>query len=89
MLRVYHSNRLDVLEALMEFIVERERLDDPFEPEMVLVQSTGMEHRFSAARELYLGDVCSRVTGHPRAERLQQAGHELEADGAAAGDAPA
>ena len=30
MLRVYHSNRLDVLEALMEFIVERERLDDPF-----------------------------------------------------------
>lgn len=42
MLRVYHSNRLDVLEALMEFIVERERLDDPFEPEMILVQSTGM-----------------------------------------------
>lgn len=34
MLRVYHSNRLDVLEALMEFIVERERLDDPFEPEI-------------------------------------------------------
>lgn len=29
MLRVYHSNRLDVLEELMEFIVERERLDDP------------------------------------------------------------
>ncbi|EOO9422268.1 exodeoxyribonuclease V subunit gamma [Escherichia coli] len=42
MLRVYHSNRLAVLEALMEFIVERERLDDPFEPEMILVQSTGM-----------------------------------------------
>jgi exodeoxyribonuclease V gamma subunit len=42
MLRVYHSNRLDVLEALMEFIVEQDRLDDPFEPEMVLVQSTGM-----------------------------------------------
>lgn len=42
MLRVYHSNRLDVLEALMEVIVERERLDDPFEPEMILVQSTGM-----------------------------------------------
>ncbi|EOC6992373.1 exodeoxyribonuclease V subunit gamma [Escherichia coli] len=42
MLRVYHSNRLDVLEALMEFIVERERLDDPFESEMILVQSTGM-----------------------------------------------
>ena len=42
MLRVYHSNRLDVLEALMEFIVEQQRLDDPFESEMVLVQSTGM-----------------------------------------------
>ncbi len=42
MLRVYHSNRLDVLEALMEFIVEQQRLDDPFEPEMLLVQSTGM-----------------------------------------------
>ena len=42
MLRVYHSNSLDVLEALMEYIVEQERLDDPFEPEMVLVQSTGM-----------------------------------------------
>ncbi|XPE48402.1 exodeoxyribonuclease V subunit gamma [Shigella flexneri] len=26
----------------MEFIVERERLDDPFEREMILVQSTGM-----------------------------------------------
>ncbi|WP_437888466.1 exodeoxyribonuclease V subunit gamma [Phytobacter sp. V91] len=42
MLRVYHSNHLDVLEALMEYIVENNRLDDPFEPEMVLVQSTGM-----------------------------------------------
>lgn len=42
MLRVYHSNRLDVLEELMEYIVERDRLDDPFEPEMILVQSTGM-----------------------------------------------
>lgn len=29
MLRVYHSNRLDVLEALMEYIVERDRLIDP------------------------------------------------------------
>ena len=42
MLRVYHSNRLDVLEAIMEFIVERQPLADPFEPEVVLVQSTGM-----------------------------------------------
>lgn len=38
-------HRLDVLEALMEFIVERERLDDPFEPEMILVQSTGQRQQ--------------------------------------------
>lgn len=42
MLRVYHSNRLDVLEAIMEFIVEGQPLPDPFQPEVVLVQSTGM-----------------------------------------------
>ena len=57
MLRVYHSNRLDVLEALMEFIVERERLDDPFEPEMVLVQSTGMAQwlQMSLSRKFGIG----------------------------------
>lgn len=42
MLRVYHSNRLDVLEEIVEFIIERQRLDDPFAPEVILVQSTGM-----------------------------------------------
>lgn len=42
MLRVYHSNRLDVLEEIMEFIIERQHLDNPFESEVVLVQSTGM-----------------------------------------------
>lgn len=42
MLRVYHSNRLDVLETLMEYIVEGQPLPDPFQPEVVLVQSTGM-----------------------------------------------
>ena len=42
MLRVYHSNRLDVLEEIMEFIVERQPLADALEPEVVLVQSTGM-----------------------------------------------
>jgi exodeoxyribonuclease V gamma subunit len=87
MLRVYHSNRLDVLEALMEFIVERQRLDDPFMPEMVLVQSTGMAQwlqmtlakRFGIAAnidfplpgELYLGHVCPRIVGYPRRKRLQ------------------
>lgn len=43
MLRVYHSNRLDVLEALMEFIVERERLDDPLS-----LNGAGAEHRYGA-----------------------------------------
>lgn len=42
MLRVYHSNRLDVLEELMALIVDRQPLDDPFESEVILVQSTGM-----------------------------------------------
>lgn len=37
MLGVYHPNWLDVLEALMELIVERQRLDDPSQAEMVLV----------------------------------------------------
>jgi exodeoxyribonuclease V gamma subunit len=42
MLRVYHSNRLDVLEEIMEFIIERQPLADVLESEVVLVQSTGM-----------------------------------------------
>lgn len=42
MLRVYHSNRLDVLEEIMAFIIEQQPLPDPFAEEVVLVQSTGM-----------------------------------------------
>ena len=84
MLRVYHSNRLDVLEALMEFIVERERLDDPFEPEMVLVQSTGMAQWLQMSLSQKFGNVCSRFAGYPGTERVQQAEYELETDGAAA-----
>ncbi|BDH44751.1 RecBCD enzyme subunit RecC [Salmonella enterica subsp. enterica serovar Choleraesuis] len=42
MLRVYHSNRLDVLEEVMAYLVSSQPLDDPFEPEVILVQSTGM-----------------------------------------------
>lgn len=100
MLRVYHSNRLDVLEALMEFIVEREQLDDPFEPEMILVQSTGMAQwlqmtlsqkfgiaaniAFPLPHEFYLGDVCPRVAGYPQRKRFQQTKHELETDDLAA-----
>ena len=85
MLRVYHSNRLDVLEALMEFIVERERLDDPFEPEMILVQSTGMaqwlqmtlSQKFGMANidfplpvELLSGICSSGCYRNPQRERL-------------------
>ncbi|VDY38626.1 exonuclease V subunit [Salmonella enterica subsp. enterica serovar Daytona] len=100
MLRVYHSNRLDVLEALMEFIVERERLDDPFEPEMILVQSTGMaqwlqmtlSQKFGIAANIAFplpasfiwGDVCPRVAGYPQRKRFQQTKHELETDDLAA-----
>ena len=82
MLRVYHSNRLDVLEALMEFIVERQRLDDPFQAEMVLVQSTGMAQwlQMTLAGELYLGHVRARPERYSWRKRLQQAEHELEAD---------
>lgn len=96
MLRVYHSNRLDVLEALMEFIVERQRLDDPFQAEMVLVQSTGMAQwlqmtlaaRFGIAANIefplpasFIWDMFVRVLKDiPRRKRLQQAEHELEAD---------
>ena len=78
MLRVYHSNRLDVLEALMEFIVERERLDDPFEPEMILVQSTGMAQRRRAvagARRLL------RETRHQSSGRRTRYHHQPSGEG--------
>ncbi len=80
----------------MEFIVERQRLDDPFQAEMVLVQSTGMAQwlqmtlaaRFGIAAniefpllsELYLGYVRARPERYSWRKRLQQAEHELEAD---------
>ena len=96
MLRVYHSNRLDVLEALMEYIVERERLDDPFEPEMILVQSTGMAQwlqmtlaqKFGIAANIdfplpasFIWDMFVRVLPEIR---VQQTEYELEADDVAA-----
>ncbi len=91
MLRVYHSNRLDVLEALMEFIVER--LWMTFSGR----NGAGAEYRHGAVaagtaarfgitanissrcRELYL-DMFVRVLKDIRAKALQQAEHELEAD---------
>lgn len=42
MLRVYHSNALDVLKDLLVELIRREPLTDPFAQEQILVQSPGM-----------------------------------------------
>lgn len=42
MLRIYHSNRLDVLEEIIAFIIGQQPLADAFAPEVILVQSNGM-----------------------------------------------
>lgn len=42
MFRVYHSNQLDLLSALTCALIEQEPLADPFQAEVVLVQSPGM-----------------------------------------------
>lgn len=39
MFTVYHSNQLDLLKALTTALIEREPLDNPFQQEVVLVQS--------------------------------------------------
>ncbi|AHK18208.1 exonuclease V subunit gamma [Yersinia similis] len=42
MFTVYHSNQLDLLKALTTALIEREPLDNPFQQEVVLVQSPGI-----------------------------------------------
>lgn len=42
MFKVYHSNQLDVLKTLTSILIAREPLADPFQQEVVLVQSPGM-----------------------------------------------
>ncbi|MGG7669962.1 exodeoxyribonuclease V subunit gamma [Yersinia sp. J1] len=42
MFTVYHSNQLDLLKTLTTALIERDPLDNPFEPEVILVQSPGM-----------------------------------------------
>jgi len=42
MFRVYHSNQLDLLKTLTSTLITREPLADPFQQEVVLVQSPGM-----------------------------------------------
>jgi hypothetical protein len=76
MLRVYHSNRLDVLEALMEFIVERQRLDDPFQTDLQPLRHTGTlhQHHFSLKRviqPLALDDKLHQRFSMPVAKRAQ------------------
>lgn len=42
MFRVYHSNQLDLLKTLISTLIARAPLADPFQQEVVLVQSPGM-----------------------------------------------
>ncbi|PVZ85329.1 exodeoxyribonuclease V subunit gamma [Serratia sp. S1B] len=42
MFTVYHSNQLDLLKTLISALIAREPLTDPFQQEVVLVQSPGM-----------------------------------------------
>ncbi|MBJ7221932.1 MULTISPECIES: exodeoxyribonuclease V subunit gamma [unclassified Brenneria] len=42
MFTVYHSNQLDILKRLMVELIKRQPLQDPFQREVILVQSPGM-----------------------------------------------
>ncbi|WP_413726679.1 exodeoxyribonuclease V subunit gamma [Sodalis sp. RH16] len=42
MFRIYHSNQLDLLKSLAAALIDGQPLPDPFQPEVILVQSTGM-----------------------------------------------
>lgn len=42
MFTVYYSNQLDILKELMTALIKREPLADPFQQEIILVQSPGM-----------------------------------------------
>ncbi|MEZ8143973.1 exodeoxyribonuclease V subunit gamma [Enterovibrio norvegicus FF-454] len=42
MFTVYHSNQLDLLKSLLVAIVQQKPLDNPFQKEIILVQSPGM-----------------------------------------------
>lgn len=53
MFTVYHSNQLDLLKSLLCQLMRLNPLDDPFEPDVVLVQSPGMAQwlRLQVAQE--------------------------------------
>ncbi|MGL9760583.1 MAG: exodeoxyribonuclease V subunit gamma [Symbiopectobacterium sp.] len=76
MFRVYHSNQLDILKTLMVTLIARQPLQDPFQAEIILVQSPGMAQwlqiefasHFGIAANLhfplpgvFLWDMCQRV----------------------------
>ncbi len=42
MFRIYHSNQLDLLKSLAAALIEGQPLQDPFQSEVILVQSSGM-----------------------------------------------
>jgi len=39
---VYHSNQLDLLKSLLVSLIQQRPLSDPFQKELILVQSPGM-----------------------------------------------
>ena len=45
MFTVYHSNQLDLLKSLLCQLIRLNPLDDPFEPDVVLVQSPGIDRK--------------------------------------------
>ncbi|MFB6434858.1 MAG: exodeoxyribonuclease V subunit gamma [Candidatus Malihini olakiniferum] len=76
MFRIYHSNQLEILKTLMATLISRHPLQDPFQPETILVQSPGMAQwlqielatHFNIAANLhfpfpgvFLWDMCRRV----------------------------
>ncbi|MFV9997767.1 MAG: exodeoxyribonuclease V subunit gamma [Arsenophonus endosymbiont of Dermacentor nuttalli] len=42
MLQIYHSNQLDILKELISSLIKKSPLSNPFEQEIILVQSPGM-----------------------------------------------
>lgn len=102
MFTVYHSNQLDLLKTLTSALIARDPLADPFQQEVVLVQSPGMAQwlqmqlaeQFGIAANVafplpatFIWDMFTRVLPDIPKERLQQGRHDLEADVVVAGDA--
>ncbi|MCX8956873.1 exodeoxyribonuclease V subunit gamma [Erwinia psidii] len=61
MFTVYHSNQLDLLKSLAAWQIEHQPLRDPFQPEVVLVQSPGMAQWLQIALAEQFG-VAANIT---------------------------